>query len=574
MKYFLIATGLLAAIAITCPMLVAVGYLFLIIPGLVLTCAPTVFVYSLATAAIRRVLPIESPWAATTLSLAIALSIGWLVMQPPRMKWLAQFNSQATPDIELGNPLKLDGHVRIELPHRNSDPQCDYLCLALLDCPNVDSVTVVTSSASQQRLATYKLVSAAENTPLGLVPVQPGEIIRKDPGLARKYSGRQFRSATMAVEADWAMRLAGDERLKEVDPKFAKPTDWTIRLEERRHYPTSSLRRVSIVDSEGVTRFRKTFYEQTVPSRFFYFGYRIHPGAGTISGASFHIGRQNLTFGDIEFRPESTLLSTLDRPQVRCDQDAIVELREAVAEALDDPNATDMQLSLANRYLDLFHFDTTETDDRLISRIVVDDRISQLDEVIANVYSTKKTPLRMRDAFAERIAMNHSSPKLRQWLAECLAGMPRGTFADPSATHWLIWKTPELYRDAPAFIESLADVESAEAVAVLAVILDDSVDIEETRQRREVMRAVCQAYTRFGPRASSAIDRIRELFLRRPSPIMSLSKEADMWRVALARMGVPLADLPMFSNQTGPTAERILRRVADQLKKQNHETKK
>jgi hypothetical protein len=45
MKYALVITGLLAGIAIAAPDLVLLGYVLLIVPGIILTIAPTVFVY-------------------------------------------------------------------------------------------------------------------------------------------------------------------------------------------------------------------------------------------------------------------------------------------------------------------------------------------------------------------------------------------------------------------------------------------------------------------------------------------------------------------------------------------------
>lgn len=570
LKYLLLVTGLLAAFAIACPMLVALGYVFLIVPGLVLTWAPTVFVYLLVTAAVRPLVPTESSAWSTTIAFGAALLMGWLVMQPARSKALAQFRAQTMPDVQPRMPLRLDGHVRIEMPDQMASPQCDYLCLAVLDSPDVQSATVVTgnqnnSSDAGQSSSTYELVNANRDDPEGLVPVEPGEIIRHDPDLVRRFSGHEFQNAIKAVNASWAMRLATGQRLRQFDPTSSLPVDWTIRLEQQREYRKMKLRRVTIVDAQGQTRFCKTFYEQAVPARWFHFDYRVHNAARIFSGASFYVGQAQYKFGQQAFSPESMLLATLDRPPVRCDVDAIDQLRTRVARSLDDPDATAATLGLARRFLDLFHFDAAPEDEALIARIVADARIEQIDDVIANVYSKRKTPSTMGEAFAKRITMDHSSPKLRRLLSECLASMPADTFANPSPTHWSIWKTASLYRDAPAFIESLAAVQSEEAVSVLGQIFDDSVDIEDTKTRKAVMRAVCRAYVRFGLRASSATDRVREVFLERPSPILQNAGDAKMWRVALARMGVPLKALPMFPHQTGESAARIIRQVSDKL---------
>ncbi|WP_145078280.1 hypothetical protein [Aureliella helgolandensis] len=56
MKYALIITGVLAGLAITAPQLVVLEYFLLIVPGLVLTVAPTMFAYLILTAVVRRLL--------------------------------------------------------------------------------------------------------------------------------------------------------------------------------------------------------------------------------------------------------------------------------------------------------------------------------------------------------------------------------------------------------------------------------------------------------------------------------------------------------------------------------------
>ncbi|TWU58531.1 hypothetical protein Poly51_13100 [Rubripirellula tenax] len=80
MKVALVITGLLAGLALAAPVLVVVGYFFRIIPRLVLTFAPTVFVYSVLTALIRCVLPIESSIKSSAVGLEVAILLGWLVM--------------------------------------------------------------------------------------------------------------------------------------------------------------------------------------------------------------------------------------------------------------------------------------------------------------------------------------------------------------------------------------------------------------------------------------------------------------------------------------------------------------
>ena len=99
MKYALAITGVLAGFAILAPKLVVLGYL-LILPGLVLTVAPTVFCYLLAIAVIRRLLPISSPTTSTWAAVGIALLIGWAVMQPFRFNAITSYKRNELQDVK------------------------------------------------------------------------------------------------------------------------------------------------------------------------------------------------------------------------------------------------------------------------------------------------------------------------------------------------------------------------------------------------------------------------------------------------------------------------------------------
>ena len=85
-----------------------------------------------------------------------------------------------------------------------------------------------------------------------------------------------------------------------------------------------------------------------------------------------------------------------------------------------------------------------------------------------------------------------------------------------------------------------------------------------------MVEGIRAAMVRLGPEASTAVPRINELFLSRPSPIMNNASDAERWRFALARMGVALQDLPVLPNQSPQDVERNLRRVADRLQKYKH----
>ncbi|WP_145290077.1 hypothetical protein [Pirellulimonas nuda] len=571
MKYALTVTGGLAAIALAAPGIVVLGYVALIVPGLILTAAPTAFVYLAGAAVIRRLSPTKSPTAFLPAALCVALVLGWAAMQPGRLRAITAYESQLLPDVQAGAPLEIDGHVRIEMPHRRGEPECDYLCLALLDCPGVRSTTLVSSNRDNRFeepcVAGYALEPAEADREPGLFPTGPGRLVREHPTLVRKHAGRNFFTAMKAVEADWAVRLSDTERLRTAEPVSAEAADWVIRFEDRSNDPTARVRRVTISDATGAIRFRRSYVETAAPARVFYLGFDVQWGAGMISNASFRVGRERLSLGDRSLRLEPALLAALRLPMPRQDAGAIDLLRQQVQQAMDDPDATPVRIDMARRYLGLFLFDANERDHLLIAQIVSDHRVRDLEEQLTNVYSERHTPVTMRDAFAKRIVMDHSSPSLRRWLAERLASLPVGAFAEPTATHLAIWETPAIYTEAAPFIARVADLGPARAVPVLEAALETALRVPSWSGRRRLVEGVRSGFARLGPGGAPAAAWIQELFLRRPSPILNNAGDADDWRFALARMGVAIDDLPFFPNQSEHDADQIRRRIADRLRR-------
>ncbi len=572
MKYALIITGVLAGLVIAIPDLVMIGYVAFIVPGLILTAFPTIFVYLAATAVIRRLLPISSSMAATAVAFGIALLLGWVVMQPFRWTAIAAYHADELPDVLQDGGIELDGQIRLERPNHHRPPECDYLSLALLDSPRVQSLTTVTAgrglASETRRIAAYALVAAKNDSAASIFPHEPGQIVREYPPLVQATRATELITASKAVEANWALRLAAKERLREASPVEANTADWVIQIDNQSKGRSSVLRRITILDSVGTVRFRKSYRKQTVPTHMFCFGFH-----GSMSGsAHFHIGHQWLTSGERSLKPESALLEAVQFSVPSCDATILAQLRRQTVQALDDPDATPARLDLARRYLGLIFFNANAKDHALIARIVADDRVRDIDTPIKNVFSKDKTPASMRDAYVDRISMDHTSASLRHWLAERLASFPPGTFANPDATYLAIWNSPEIYQQAAPLIATLADLGPKLAMPKLDELLDTALALPHWRDRRSTVDGIRAALVRLGPQASAAVPRIRELFLSRPSPIINNSGDADQWRFALARMGVAMEDLPVFPNQSPKSVERNLRQVANKLERYEQET--
>ncbi|MDA8744821.1 hypothetical protein N9N28_09330 [Rubripirellula amarantea] len=574
MKYALIFTGFLAGLALAAPQLVVLGYFLLIVPGLVLTIAPTVFTYLAVTAMVRRLLPISSTTKATAMAFGVTLLMGWAVMQPFHLKAIAAYRADELPDVLPSEMIKLDGHIRIERPDQHRDPQCDYLTLAVLDSADVHSVTTVSAGNNARRgkrpdahsSAAYALISAEADATAGIFPHEPGQIVREYPPLVKANRGNTVITASKAVEANWALRLAGQERLRETQVIEAEAADWVIRIDNPSNQRSYTHRRVTLVDSVGEVRFRKSYRKQTVPARMFYFGFQANMSGGPVS-ASFHVGRQIMQSGDRSLKLESELLQTIKFTVPPSDADVLVALRNQAVHALDDPMATTARLDLARRYLGLFFFDAKPQDHKLIARIVADDRVRDIEVPIKNVISKGKTPPAMRDSYVDRIAMDHTSASLRHWLAQRLASLPRGTFANPDEKYLAIFDSPETYQQAAPLIATLADLGPKRAMPKLNAMLENALEIQHWRDRRASVEGIREAFIRLGSQASEAAPMIHKLFLSRPSPIMNSAGDADQWRFALVRMGVAPEDLPVFPGQSPRSVERNIRQVANKIER-------
>jgi hypothetical protein len=79
MRSFLLITGILASIGMFFPSLVLLGYFLLIIPGVILTCAPSVFAYGVAVSAIEKVFKLVRVPFPFLVSVVAALGAGSLI---------------------------------------------------------------------------------------------------------------------------------------------------------------------------------------------------------------------------------------------------------------------------------------------------------------------------------------------------------------------------------------------------------------------------------------------------------------------------------------------------------------
>ncbi len=566
----LILTGVTAVVSLCCPMLVVLGFLALIIPGVLLLTAPTLFVYLATTLGLQRILPKKYGWGSFPIAIVLAGGLGWLVMLPLRSSAIAEFREELIPDILPDQSITLSGNVYVENGVLHRSPECDYLCTMLLDLPGVASVTIENTTnkgKANHAVAAFALVRPGADAEPGVFPSNPGQLIRKHPGLMREVKVRELHEVEKSFEADWAIRLAGTERIVVVEPTPAEEADWILRLVSTRSKESPRIERVEIARAGNDVQYRRSHVRHFVPGQIFYFGFDVQAGAGTISGASFGLGGSTWKSSGQRFGLEPKLLEAIEMPRLADLDHTRERLRAEVQLAIDDPDASPARLELARRWLSLFFFDATKDDYALIARVVGDERVKDLADPIENIFSKGKTPIELRTAYARRITFDDATNQERLMLAKALTSMPSGTFANPDPSHLAIWTRPELYEQAGPFLSRLADLGAQRAMPMLNDALDHVMSKDNWNQRRTMVEGIREAYALLGPAAKQDAAKISSLILQRPSPITSGFNDVQAWRLTLARMGVTVDALPFFPQSSQQQIDRIKSEIRDRLQR-------
>jgi hypothetical protein len=441
----------------------------------------------------------------------------------------------------------------------------------ILDLPDVDSVTIASRGLNQnddkEAIAAFALFEASDDAEPGVFPSKPGLLIRKHPQLARQGFGKDLTNAEQSLEADWAMRLAGAERILPVKPTASDRADWTVRLISTRDQSAPRIERVEIVDGTKSVRFRRSHVRHFVPSTFFYIGYDLRAGAAMSSNATFHIGGIEQHTPGHPIRLEPTLLDAIRTPRLVDLDDTRVQLRSQVKRAMEDPHASPARLELARRWLSIFFFDATPHDLPVIASVIGDERVKDIAAPLANVFPKGRAPVEMKTVMARRITFDHATENERLDLSRLLASMPGGTFANPYPEHLAVWTRPELFEQAGPFLSRVADMGAARAIPILDKALDHAITKVSGNERREMIGGIRDAYASLGPDAKTESEKISRLILQRPSPLAANFKDVTAWRVALAQMGVAIDDLPFFPNSTSQQIAEIKKQIRDRLQR-------
>lgn len=549
LKLWLTVWGVLAVVALAVPGLVAAGS-YLILPGLILIAAPTIFLYSAMFAVFRHFLVIPPGLRLEASALFCSVLLGWLIAQPGAVTGHLAFRHANLPEVHPSSPVKLAGNVRLELPGSPSVKHdvthaCAALCAALLDTPGVESVTVAeTGRSANAAELTFRLIPRAGDRSQGILPVEPESILEElprapepqsmddvDESLAQKKRLRQ------AVAASWALRLASTEKLVS-DTGHVQP-DQTVRITQSRNSRWGiSISRAEILDRDGKALMRRSIVTGTALSAPFRFA-----GGGSVENYHVVVSRDHLTNGP-EYPPlkpitELFQYSSLARPNVS--PEPIRQLLERLRAATANPalSAGDPDLALAALWLPTVDWRHSIAHDQLdvLARALADPRIP-IPAKLYDGYESKVAP-ELRSALGSRI-LNPATPnQTRAQLALLLSRMPPGTFAIMSADEQAFLHSRQLRPDVYPMIVRLADM-GEPAVPELMAILESDKTLEPAYRRRPILHAVALSFATLGARAHHALPRVEALLSAGSSHIIEFREDREAWNLALARMGKPI----------------------------------
>jgi hypothetical protein len=568
-KTALIVSGILAAIALSAPSIVTLGLFLLIIPGLVLALAPTVFVYLLLIAVIRWLLPLPPGPLGWVASVVMAIGIGWAVMQPMRWIETRKWEAELQPDVLPPAPLPLAGEIALDFPAplggKRAAEACDYLCAALLDTLGLTGV-ILGEGLSRRRIS---LAPRGPVSDRGLRPTEPEAILnlfdkvdaKRAPGERPRQRWEETKRMREALAAAWTLRLNTEQTLVATPVDRDTKADWTVRAISLADRGMPNVRRLEIHDREGELRLRRSLVTHSILAPIFTFEF-----VGSVESARFRVARTQLSSAGryAEFDPAFEFLahSVIRRPSAP--PEAEDNLRGAVVAALDDPAASPERLLAARDWLQHLEYRVPERDEGLVLRIVEDRRVPDIANILNRFYHNS-APVAFRHAFVRRILDPATNAWDRDYYARMLARMPVGTFAEPTPGELDIWNDPKLYTEAAPFLERLADT-GAPGLARITTLLREAAAIPSWAQRRPLVRELRRGLARMGRDAAPALSTVLEFLDRRGSPLTNVWQESQEWYKTMVLMGLPIEQVPLpnsFSpEQIARERERLREDVA------------
>lgn len=239
----LVVSGLPSALAIAYPTAVELGFYFLVLPGLVLMLAPTVFLILAVFTLVWWIVSKGKEGKAGILAGLVAVLT--IIILPPlfdgfRAKAALARVRQAS--VLPSGPVTLAGDVWLKLPTTSDYAEansCSGLCMDLLDRPSVTAVTQeLTKRGSASQSSRYRLLDST--AACEQAKTDPTKVIitptRMTAGIAEGdnnsvYQSRKalFETSSACIVREASLAAAGDHTIELDDnPMFTSGTNWSL----------------------------------------------------------------------------------------------------------------------------------------------------------------------------------------------------------------------------------------------------------------------------------------------------------------------------------------------------------
>lgn len=596
LKRYLLVTGIGAFIALAMPGLVVLGYFLLIVPGLLLSLAPTAFlwgcIFTPAWSLFRR---FSLNRFAVPGGLAVTAALLFAIPWPSLQAGEKLLETSVLPDISPGEALTPSGDVRLDIAprHDNKNPpvkgyvrafSCDNLCVALLFTPGVKSVTVNDSgpfTLEQHRAGaggfatgarTYRLLPRAECGGREIQPDIEGRV-----GLFGKTL-----EENRAIEAEWNLKLSTEYCVVAESPI----STWDMMLRQGRYSypdkkptsvgpwslgrPHAQINYVEIRDGKGGVSLRKLINRVSVLAQPF----SIWPSGGP---DNFHFGWSRKTLSNAKPYAEGDLLAILKSHSTLAERrpsaDLLPQIRRRLQQAVADPAlpASDPGFATMETYFAAIAAKPlSDADLALVTALILDERITSYRGIYHLQKASADQHRMIRAAIVRRLLTTTNVQRLvRGGIGNALAESPKGAFSSLSKDEQRLLASPDRRVAAAGLVARLSDA-GAGAVPLLLDLLrhhgsalntalaDRGNDTERSARihaQSPMIEAARVAFCRLGDAAAPALPQIEALISAGVISDYSLRGNGGSdWNLMLVRLGKPLETVRKPENLSGSEA--------------------
>jgi hypothetical protein len=575
---YLWVTGIGAAIVIALPGLVTLGYIFLIVPGFVLSALPTAFLFGALFA--LTWFPLHGfigEWPAAGLSLLLAGALMYLAPVPGNRITQARYDAEIADDMVPSGPISLAGHIRIdsvtattqknvararkdqkrrgEVAPWRYDP-CTSLCAALLFTDGVKSVTHTRNytgdeGAVSREAATYALVDRAQCAET-IVPAGHHDGVFPFGGNIRK------------LLEYWNLRLATDRCIVRIPTRQQHDlrivtSGVSVPLEtEKAHLMRNPLvprsiavERVEIFDADGRVRLRQTQAQGRI-----LFQPLVYLPGGDPMNPRFRWKHRDIREPAAE-RSSVTVQALVAHAglDLTVDEAAMAKgLRTRLAELVADPS-----VAIDKSGVDLVPVFFESLRDRepgpedfdLAIGLIRDRRFTRYEGIYKLQHSSGDDAIRLRGSIADRLLVaEFGQYQELDKLGKSLERLPPGSFRELMPNEAVLLRDPERRTLASGLIRRQSD-RGAEAAPLLAALLAEQLDWQRRKspyrshgpEHGVAISAAIDALTRIGPDAAGVLGALEQL--AGAGMVDAGLQESDRWTLMLMRLGKPVEEIPV-----------------------------